>query len=260
VGSIVIWCFMQMIPPEAAASSSQTDSRFGHVDDDVLVRFIPRYIGTTPAMSLTGRFAGVTDSIGSKMVKKKLFLDRTMDTVAETDVGRLSGRIPGHFGSTMSIPEALNDSVEHGDRLSSPQNHSCSGFGRGATGSTPTARDYHDNLRVSEVDCSQNGMAMVNMTPPDSYGYVADCGIVDHPPADCSRMTATDVAHQGIFENPFSDEWTELELESQAHTAIIDQVIKLCDFPSDSIMVKYIDQQQWSQLVHIVTVELEEVD
>jgi hypothetical protein len=48
------------------------------------------------------------------------------------------------------------------------------------------------------------------------------------------------------------------EPESQTHIAIIDQVIKLCDFPSDSILVKYIDQQQWSQLVHIVG--LEEVD
>jgi hypothetical protein len=73
-------------------------------------------------------------------------------------------------------------------------------------------------------------------------------------------MTATAVAHQGIFENPFADEWTELEPESQAHTAIIDQVIKLCDFSTDSIMVKYVDQQQWYQLVHIVTVGLEEVD
>jgi hypothetical protein len=34
-----------------AAASSQKDSRFGHVDYDVLVRFIPRYIGTTPEMS-----------------------------------------------------------------------------------------------------------------------------------------------------------------------------------------------------------------
>jgi hypothetical protein len=83
-------------------------------------------------------------------------------------------------------------------------------------------------------------MSMVNMTPPDSYGYVVDCGIVDHWTADCSRMTETAVAHQGIFENPVADEWMELELESQAHTAIIDQVIKLCDFSADSIMVKYI--------------------
>jgi hypothetical protein len=101
------------------------------------------------------------------MVKKKLFLGHTVDTVAETAVGRLSGRISGHFGSAMLIPKALNDSVEHGDRLSSLQNRSCGGFGRCATRSTPTARDFinsHDNLGFSEVDCSQNGMAMVNTT------------------------------------------------------------------------------------------------
>jgi hypothetical protein len=163
----------------------------------------------------------------------------------------------------MSTPEALNDYDEHGDRLSSHQHRSCSGFWRYATRSTPTARDLinsHDNLGVSEVDCSQNGKAMVNTTPPDSYGDVVDCGIVDPPPADCSRMTATAVEHQGIFENPCADKWTDLKPESQAHTVIIDQVIKLCDFPSDSIMVKYFDQKQWSQLVHIVTVGLEEVD
>jgi hypothetical protein len=43
-------------------------------------------------------------------------------------------------------------------------------------------------------------------------------------------------------------------------TAIIDHVIRLCYFLADSITVKYIDQQQWSQLVRIVMVELEEVD
>jgi hypothetical protein len=93
-------------PPETtAAASSQKDSRFGRVDDDVLVRFIPRYIGTTPAMSLAGRFAEETDLIGSKMVKKNLFLGHTVATAAETAVGRLSGRISGHFGSAMSTPE-----------------------------------------------------------------------------------------------------------------------------------------------------------
>jgi hypothetical protein len=141
------------------------------------------------------------DLTGSEMVKKKLFLDHTVDTVdtadtadtadtvAETAVGRFSGHISGHFGSTMSTPEALNDSIGHGDRLSSHQNRSCSGFRRSATGSTPTARDLiisPDNMGVSDVDCTQNGMAMVKTTPPDSYGYVVDCGIVYHPPADCS--------------------------------------------------------------------------
>jgi hypothetical protein len=40
-------------PPETtAAASSQKNSRFGSVDDDVLIHFIPHYIGKTPAMSL----------------------------------------------------------------------------------------------------------------------------------------------------------------------------------------------------------------
>jgi hypothetical protein len=109
-------------PPETTAeAASQKDSRFGHVDDDVLVCFILRYIGTTPAMSLAGRFAEEMDLF---------FLDHTVDTVAETAVGRRSGRISGHFGSAMSAPEALNDSVEYGDRLPSHHNCSFSGFAR----------------------------------------------------------------------------------------------------------------------------------
>jgi hypothetical protein len=99
-------------------------------------------------------------------------------------------------------------------------------------------------MGVSEVDCSQNSMARVNTTLPDSYGYVVDCGIVDHPPADCSRMTATAVAHQAVFEihllmNGQNVNWNPKHIQ-QYH----DQVIKLCDFPTDSIMVKYIEQQQ----------------
>jgi hypothetical protein len=36
-------------PPETTATTSTTkDSMFGCVDDDVLVRLNPRYIGTTP--------------------------------------------------------------------------------------------------------------------------------------------------------------------------------------------------------------------
>jgi hypothetical protein len=43
-------------------------------------------------------------------------------------------------------------------------------------------------------------------------------------------------------------------------TAIIDCVIHLCDFPADSVMVKYIDQQQWSTLSHVITVGFDSVD
>jgi F0F1-type ATP synthase epsilon subunit len=42
--------------------------------------------------------------------------------------------------------------------------------------------------------------------PPDSSGYVVDCGIADLQAADCSIMTAAAVAHQGILEHAFADE------------------------------------------------------
>jgi hypothetical protein len=70
-------------PETPATASTAKDSMFGRVDDDVLVCFNPRYIGTTPEMSSTGRLVEETDLIWSKTVKKKLFLG---DKVAETAV------------------------------------------------------------------------------------------------------------------------------------------------------------------------------
>jgi hypothetical protein len=84
-----------------------------------VVRFNPRYIGNTPEKSSTGRFNEEADLIGSKTVKKKLFLDHSVE---ETTVGRITGDNLGHFGSAMLTPEALNDSVVHDDRFSSYQN------------------------------------------------------------------------------------------------------------------------------------------
>jgi hypothetical protein len=57
-------------PPEI--TSREKDRLFGCVDDDVLVRFYPHYIGTTPEMSSTRRFDDKIGLIGSKTVKKKL--------------------------------------------------------------------------------------------------------------------------------------------------------------------------------------------
>jgi hypothetical protein len=37
------------------------------------------------------------------------------------------------------------------------------------------------------------------------------------------------------------------------HTTIIDHVIRICDFPADSIMVEFIDHQQWPTLEHVVS-------
>jgi hypothetical protein len=52
-------------------------------------------------------------------------------------------------------------------------------------------------------------------------------------------MAETAVVYQGIFENPFAEEWTGAEPELQACSALIDHVIKECDLPADSVMVKW---------------------
>ena len=41
--------------------------------------------------------------------------------------------------------------------------------------------------------------------------------------------------------------------------AIIDFIIKLCKFPEDSTMVEYIDQQGWTELIHVTTIGVNEV-
>jgi hypothetical protein len=40
---------------------------------------------------------------------------------------------------------------------------------------------------------------------------------------------------------------------------IIDFIIKLFKFPEDSTMVEYIDQQGWTELIHVTTIGLDEV-
>jgi hypothetical protein len=88
------------------------------------------------------------------------------------------------------------------------------------TENTPSVRDVDcsgDNIDIFEVE--------VTTTPPDSFGCVDNCGIVDLPQANYTRMTATAVMYQDIFAKAFSDEWTEPEPESQAHTVVMDQTI-----------------------------------
>ena len=40
---------------------------------------------------------------------------------------------------------------------------------------------------------------------------------------------------------------------------IVEFIIKLCKFPEDSTMVAYINQQGWTELIHITTIRLDEV-
>jgi hypothetical protein len=113
---------------------------------------------------------------------------------------------------------------------------------------TPSEREFVslvDNKGISKVDCSHIVVEKVKAVP--TYGNsvnVGDCGNDDFRPVDCTRTTETVVIHKDIFENAFDDEWTCVEPDPLAHTTIIDHIINLCDFAADSIMVKFIDQQQ----------------
>jgi hypothetical protein len=147
----------------------------------------------------------------------------------------------------MATPDVSNTSTVHGYHLSSNQNRSNIGFGRCAKENTPSASDVvcsGNNFGISKVDCSQYWRKTVRTAPPGVSGFVGDSGIKDLLLVVCARMKATDVVHQGIFESPFSEEWSETDPESQGHAVVIYHIIWLCDFPADSVMVQYIDQ--WS--------------
>ena len=42
-------------------------------------------------------------------------------------------------------------------------------------------------------------------------------------------------------------------------TSVIDHLKDLCDFPEDSTMVKFIDQQGWSKSKHVTTFALDDI-
>jgi hypothetical protein len=95
--------------------------------------------------------------------------------------------------------------------------------------------------------------------PTDDNSSVGDCVIDDLPPAGSARLTETVVMHQGVFENAFADDWTASKPDPLTRTSIIDHVNNLWNFPADSTMVKFINQQQWSTLEHVVSVGFDEV-
>jgi hypothetical protein len=86
----------------------------------------------------------------------------------------------------------------------------------------------------------------------DGNSNVYDYGNDVFLQVDCARTTETVVMHKGIFENAFGDDWTAPKPDPLECTAIIDHVVNLCEFPADSVIVKCIDQQQWSTLEHVV--------
>jgi hypothetical protein len=45
----------------------------------------------------------------------------------------------------------------------------------------------------------------------------------------------------------------------KTHTPVIAKIIALCGFPLDSTMVRYIDQQGWTELEHVTTIGVDEI-
>ena len=109
--------------------------------------------------------------------------------------------------------------------------------------------------------------AMKATTSPASLGDGSVYRVNNYLQTDRARMDTAGMAAQngtGIFSNAFADRWTMNMVDPEpeegwVHTPIIDHIIKICDFSHDSTIVKYMVQQQWTDLDHVVMVDLDEV-
>jgi hypothetical protein len=244
--------FNEIHPLEVAVlTSTATDCMFGHDDDDVPVRFSLRYIGTTPEIISKGRFDEETGKIGSKTVKKQLFLDHI---VVEPSNGSNTDSFPGYSKSKTEAHDPNKDCYH----TSCNQNGVSIGFCCPRMKIPPSARDFvglADDVSMSKVNCSHSGIGMVKTMPTDCNSRVNHCGIDDLPAVEYARTTKTVVMTQCI-----SDEWTVSEPDPPTHTTIIDHVIRICDFPSDSVMVNLLissSGQCWNTLLLLVLMMLE---
>jgi hypothetical protein len=62
----------------------------------------------------------------------------------------------------------------------------------------------------------------------------------------------------------FADQWKSQQNDPGSEdkwvrSEIIQHIIDLCGFSADSLMVRYMDQQQWSELEHVVMTALDEI-
>ena len=46
---------------------------------------------------------------------------------------------------------------------------------------------------------------------------------------------------------------------TRTRTKVIQHIIKLCGFSEESTMVKYIDQEEWTDLAHVTTLLIEDI-
>jgi hypothetical protein len=86
------------------------------------------------------------------------------------------------------------------------------------------------------------------------------------PHQQCGHMDPRKLVHAGtgIFANAFADQWISQQNDPASEdkwvrSEIIQHIIDLCGFSVDSLMVLYMDQQQWSELEHVVMTALDEI-
>jgi hypothetical protein len=140
------------------------------------------------------------------------------------------------------------------------QGQTDSGFGHQEGENTATERDFGQfgsGLGVPHVDYRQYQSEIAATTSPYLSAGVDICGSGGY------RVRSAAQTSIGIFENAFADQWTanmddHLTEEAPSRADIIIHFIKICGFSHDSSMVRYIDQQQWSELAHIVMHGLED--
>jgi hypothetical protein len=78
------------------------------------------------------------------------------------------------------------------------------------------------------------------------------------------RFESATQAGTDIFTCAFADQWTSQQNDPGSEDKrvcleIIQHIIDLCGFSADSLMVHYMDQQQWSELEHMVMTALDEI-
>jgi hypothetical protein len=81
---------------------------------------------------------------------------------------------------------------------------------------------------------------------------------------DENRYESEAHAGTGIFANAFADQLTSQQNDPGSEikwvrSEIIQHIIDLCGFSADSLIVHYMDQQQWSELEHVVMTALDEI-
>jgi hypothetical protein len=106
-------------------------------------------------------------------------------------------------------------------------------------------------LGVSQVEYHHYRPDIAATTSPYSSAGVGMHG------SGGDQFRSADQAGTGIFKN--ATKWTtDMNDPTPPCTKIINHIIKISGFSSDLLMVKYIDQQQWSELSHVVMQGLED--